>query len=383
MNWKWIAGAVLTCIAAALILPRISAPVLALVAGDTPTRCVLAGATDAATEGCITRTSLRLFEHNDSHAMEKIEQLSNVESLGGRCHVLMHDVGRRLVATHLLRRRDLTLLIGQSSDTNCAAGVEHGVIAELMRSRNAAALDAVVRLCRSSTSRRARKSCIHGVGHGASALPHATASTAVAYCASLGRTDDRDCAAAVFHQLQMETLGLLKRQLHGPLLTRTLCRNVSSRFSRECWVRLIDEQVMQSKGSMNKVFSAWMHTCSHEANMAGKGACATGVSYALQERYPQRMEARIELCATLDGPLAAGCIDGVYVHVLELNGASAAINSCAAFDTGRQADCVRRLAAQIRVFSDLDPGPVCEGLDPARRAACNAGAHSSEAIGVV
>jgi hypothetical protein len=157
------------------------------------------------------------------------------------CHGLMHTVGREYVARHHISLAKLMDYLPRSNDPACAAGYAHGLVTGMAPQIEAAGGAKAAVICKQSTTRMQRYSCVHGFGHAFMRLNNDDLKPALELCAQLGSASAPDCAQGAFHDYWFAAKGLDDAPSQPAVSPRALCANVARQFVRPCWYRAFIE----------------------------------------------------------------------------------------------------------------------------------------------
>ena len=158
------------------------------------------------------------------------------------CHGLMHTVGREYVARHHISIAKLMDYLPRSNDPACAAGYAHGLVTGMAPQIEAAGGAKAAVICKQSTTRMQRYSCVHGFGHAFMRLNNDELKPALELCAQLGSASAPDCAQGAFHDYWFAAKGLDDAPHPSSVLPpRELCAGMTRAFVRPCWYRAFIE----------------------------------------------------------------------------------------------------------------------------------------------
>jgi hypothetical protein len=286
-------------------------------------------------------------------------------ALSGRCHALMHIVGRRWAREHHLTLDGLQKVVPRSNDPGCSAGFGMGIVMYLGPEIISNGGSTAARACAALPTRMRAFTCVHSLGHALMRGYHESLFLAVNACVRLGPADAADCAQGVFHDYWIALRGADEttspvRVVRSP---RTLCARYP-RFALACWYRYFVEQpaapTVASADDLAKVCSG----------LAGgqRAGCIAAASKTVQDTPAGQAGLCTRLPAAAD---AVACLRGVAnqtyagrpVKEVRLFGAcarmpAAARDACAAWfgrtfnvlENGRflRSGCPKLAAAAVR-----------------------------------
>ena len=331
---------------------------------------------DEAKDACYIRLLLQDIERSGSPATElpRIDRLARASgtALYGRCHLLMHTVGRRWAAAHHLKIEQLQNVEPRSNDPGCSAGFGMGLVMylgpQIISSGGKSALPSCVRL----PTQYRRYTCVHSLGHALMRGYHEALFLAVGACSRLGARFAPDCAQGAFHDYWISLRGAddTTSPVHVVRSARALCA-AYPRYAIGCWYRYFIEQVPAPDISTGADVE---RTCRGLAG-AQRGGCVGGASLAIGgDTFEQTA-----LCGKLPTRDAVPCLHGVTVQAL--GGKPAAqrrlIARCQGFPASARNGCARWFGLTLNLVSNGGFAPVCRTLAAAaERAPCAAGARS-------
>jgi hypothetical protein len=330
---------------------------------------------DQAKDACY----LRLLEQdvarsgNPATELPRIDRLARAAgtALYGRCHLLMHTVGREWAAAHHLTIEQLQNVEPRSNDPGCSAGFGMGLVMYLGPQIIASGSKSALPSCVALPTQYRRYTCVHSLGHALMRGYHETLFLAVGACTKLGARFAPDCAQGAFHDYWIALRGA--DQTTSPVQAvrsaRTLCRTYP-RFAVGCWYRYFIELVPAPTVST----AADVERVCRGLGGAQRSGCIGGASLALEE--PTFDQTR--LCASLGARDAVPCLHGVTVQATEGKPAEQRrlIGECARFAASAQAGCARWLGLTLNLVTNGRFARVCPTLARAERAPCAAGARS-------
>jgi hypothetical protein len=294
--------------------------------------------------------------------------LTNGGPLGGFCHALMHEVGRRYAAAHHLTLARLQHVVPRSNNPNCSAGFGMGLVMylgpQILRDGGRTA----VRTCAALPTRFRAYTCVHGLGHALLRAFHGALGAAVHACHALGPRYGPDCAQGVFHDYWISLRGAdgTERPSGGITSPRALCDGRLT-YVRPCWYRYFLEQplgpVVSTAGDLRRV-------CVGLTGLQRSG-CISGATLTISSDPFEQ----VPVCDRLDARDAVSCLRGVAVQAL-LDRPQAQlrlIRSCARAPARARVECYAWFGRTLAVLTD---GRFrCSRLDSAGRRACAAGAR--------
>lgn len=308
-------------------------------------------------ETCLTEELVSTLQRDGlQKALEVVDGPDASPLLRGVCHDPMHEVGREFVRSTDAARA--TELLEQRHDTNCTAGLVHGIVMEVVASGEGESTD-LAALCRSHDAIVTRLACMHGIGHALRRHTGTSVVGALAGCRRLVGAHDVDCAVGVLHDVLLAT----QRRDSAPpamsVLGPRLCDEVSARMAGPCWWRLAEHQLLdvhlgeQCSPTGRCVERAVTATCGPRTGTRLR-ACRTAALRALLAAATANDAAT---CARLRRSWADECAAALF-------GASSAMRpdavstTCGALPRGTaaRAACVAEGVRALAVFHD--PGVV-------------------------
>ena len=125
---------------------------------------------DQARDECYVRLLLADIDRSGDPATElpRIDRLATAAAtdLEGRCHMLMHVVGRRWAAEHHLTLEKLQDVVPRSNDPGCSAGFGMGLVIYLGPQIIPTGGRSALATCRKLPTRYRQYTCVHSLGHG-------------------------------------------------------------------------------------------------------------------------------------------------------------------------------------------------------------------------
>jgi hypothetical protein len=331
---------------------------------------------DQAKDACYIRLLTQAIDRSGNPATElpRIDRLARAAgtALYGRCHLLMHTVGREWAASHRLTIEQLQNVEPRSNDAGCSAGFGMGLVMylgpQIIASGGKSALPSCVRL----PTQYRRYTCVHSLGHALMRGYHESLFLAVGACAKLGTRFAPDCAQGAFHDYWIALRGAdeTTSPVHAVHSARALCRTYP-RFAVGCWYRYFIEQVPAPNISTGADVE---RTCHGLAGVQREG-CVGGASLAIAgEAFGQTA-----LCSRLPGADAVPCLHGVTVQATEGKPAvqRRLIARCSTFPATARSGCARWFGLTLNLVSNGDFARACRTLATvAERAPCASGARS-------
>jgi hypothetical protein len=294
-------------------------------------------------------------------------------SLYGRCHMLMHVVGRRWAREHRLTLEDMQRVVPRSNDPGCSAGFGMGLVMYLGPQIVSTGGKSAVRTCARLPTRYRSYTCVHSLGHALMRGYHETLFLAERACERLGRAYTPDCEQGVFHDYWIALRGAdeATSPLHAVRSPRKLCAQYA-RFALACWYRYFVEQapgpVIQDAHDLTVL-------CRGLAGSQRAGCVAAG-----SKDVPDTPLAQTRLCAGLRAAAdALACLRGVgnQAYAGEPGRELALLAECARMPDRARAGCDAWFGRTFNVVEDgrfLREG--CPRLAAAPdRAACASGAR--------
>ena len=125
----------------------------------------------------------------------------------GRCHLLMHVVGRAWALEHHLTLDRLQNVVPRSNDPGCSAGFGMGLVMYLGPEIISTGGKSAVRTCADLPTRYRSYTCVHSLGHALMRGYHETLFLAAHACEKLGAAYTPDCEQGVFHDYWISLRG--------------------------------------------------------------------------------------------------------------------------------------------------------------------------------
>jgi len=264
---------------------------------------------DEAKDVCYRRLLLQDIDRSGDPADElpRIDRRAKAArtALYGRCHLLMHVVGRTWAREHHLTLDGLQKVVPRSNDPGCSAGFGMGLVMYLGPQIISTGGKSAVRTCAGLPTRYRSFTCVHSLGHALMRGYHETLSLAVRACEKLGPAYMPDCEQGVFHDYWISLRGAdeTTSPVHAVHSPRKLCAQFA-RFALACWYRYFVEQAPgPSIGDAHDLETL----CSGFAGAQRAGCIAGGLKDVIDDPFAQT-----RLCAHLpDAPDALACLRGV------------------------------------------------------------------------
>ena len=326
---------------------------------------------DQAKDACYVRLLLQDIDRSGDPATElpKIDLRARAtpSSLYGRCHLLMHTVGRLWAREHHLTLEGLLNVEPRSNDPGCSAGFGMGLVMalgpQIIPSGGKSALKTCVRL----PTRMRQFTCVHSLGHALMRGYHETLFLAVHACTRLGPAYAKDCAQGAFHDYWIALRGAddASRPLHAISSPRRLCAQWPQ-YAMACWYRYWIEQ---APGPVIDRASDLTRLC---RGLVGneRAGCIAGASKDVFDTPGVQMR----YCSELAAADARACVRGVanQVDAGHPRAEHALLDRCARFPAAARGACSAWFGQTFNVVENgrFRCGSVAAGL----RAACAVGA---------
>jgi hypothetical protein len=331
---------------------------------------------EQAKDACYVRLLLQDVDRSGDPARElpRIDRRARAAdtSLLGRCHMLMHEVGRRFARSHHVTLANLMRFVPRSSDPGCSAGFGMGLSMALGRemTTRAGAREALGTCLRLPTRYRSY-TCVHGLGHALMRGYDGSLPLAVQACRDLGPAAAPDCAQGAFHDYWISLRGAdeTTRPAHAIDSARTLCARYPP-FARPCWYRFFVEH---PNGAGISTASDMRRAC---RGLAGgqRSGCIAGASL-LVAGDPV---AQTALCSRLGAADAVSCVHGIAVesYVGQPRNQLRLLEACAGLRPGARAGCYTWYGRTLAVVTNgASRRADCGRLAPLPRRDCLAGAR--------
>jgi hypothetical protein len=294
---------------------------------------------DEAKDSCYIRLLLQDINRSGDPANElpRIDHLARAAdtALYGRCHMLMHVVGREWAAEHHLTLDRLQSVVPRSNDPGCSAGFGMGMVMYLGPEIISTGGKGAAKTCSELPTRYRQFTCVHSLGHALMRGYHETLFLAVHACERLGPAYTPDCAQGVFHDYWIALQGAdqATAPLHAVSSPRKLCAQWA-RFALACWYRYFIEQTpgptimrahdllvlchglagAQREGciaggakTIEDDPAAQARICAALAHAADALACLRGVANQAYAGEPARQLALFRVCRQMPAGAEAGC----------------------------------------------------------------------------
>jgi hypothetical protein len=292
-------------------------------------------------------------------------------SLYGRCHLLMHEVGRRWAVEHRLTLEGLQKVVPRSNDPGCSAGFGMGIVMALGPQIISTGGKSALKTCVTLPTRMRSFTCVHSLGHALMRGYHEALFLAVHACERLGPRYAPDCAQGAFHDYWISLRGAddTTSPLDPVRSPRKLCAQYA-RFAMACWYRYWIEQ---APGPVVLNATDLLRLCRGLEGRQRAGCVAGGAKAVYDTPVAQT-----RLCAKLRAADALACLRGVenQEYAGHLRRELALFRECARMPLGARSGCAAWFGRTFNVVSNgrfLVEG--CPRLAPAARAACRAGAR--------
>jgi hypothetical protein len=331
---------------------------------------------DAAKDACYIRLLREDIDRSGDPARElpRIDRLARAAgtALYGRCHLLMHTVGREWAAAHRLTIEQLQNVEPRSNDPGCSAGFGMGLVMYLGPKIISTGGKSVIAECDALPTRYRQFTCVHSLGHALMRGYHETLFLAVKACARLGPRYAPDCEQGAFHDYWISLRGAddTNSPVRAVRSPRRLCAQYG-RWAVQCWYRYFVEQ---SPGPVVQTARDLTSLCSGLAGTQRVGCIAGAAKADLDDPVAQT-----RLCTALPAAAdALACLRGVGNQVYAGRPAKqvALFRACARMPAGARAGCDAWFGRTFNVVTNgsfLTRG--CPKLARADRAACVAGAR--------
>jgi len=332
---------------------------------------------DQAKDACYVRLLLQDIDRSGNPATElpRIDRRARAAgtSLYGRCHLLMHQVGREWALEHHLTLDGLQRVVPRSNDPGCSAGFGMGLVMALGPKLISTGGRSVLKTCVALPTVMRSFTCVHSLGHALMRGYHETLFLAVHACERLGRLYAANCAQGAFHDYWISLRGAddASSPVDPVRSPRKLCAQYA-RFAVSCWYRYWIEQqpgpVILRSGDLLRLCRGLVggQRVGCVAG-AGKDVFDTPVGQA-------RMCAGLRVAAD-----ALACLRGVanQGYAGQLRREVALFRECFRMPAGARSGCAAWFGRTFNVVSNgsfLRRGcPLVRGA--ALRAACTAGAR--------
>jgi hypothetical protein len=327
---------------------------------------------EQAKDACYVRLLLQDVNRSGDPANElpRIDRRARAAgtSLYARCHLLMHQVGRRWAVEHHLTLERLQAVVPRSNDPGCSAGFGMGLVMALGPQIISTGGKSAVKTCLELPTRMRSFTCVHSLGHALMRGYHETLDLAVRACERFGPRNAPDCAQGAFHDYWISLRGAddTTSPVHAVRSPRRLCAQYTQ-FALACWYRYWIEQapgpvILDSRGLLA--------LCRGLTSVQREG-CIAGASKDVFDTPVAQMR----LCARLAAADALACMRGVanQAYAGRPRSEVALFRECARMPAGARVGCAAWLG---RTFTVLGNGRFpCRHVTVRFRAACVAGAR--------
>jgi hypothetical protein len=331
---------------------------------------------EQAKDACYVRLLLLDIDRSGDPANElpRIDRRARAAetSLYARCHMLMHQVGRRWAVEHRLTLEGLQRVVPRSNDPGCSAGFGMGLVMALGPEIISGGGKTAVKTCAALPTRMRSFTCVHSLGHALMRGYHETLFLAVRACERLGARYAPDCAQGAFHDYWISLRGAdeTTSPAHAVRSPRTLCAQYA-RFALACWYRYWIEQ---APGPVIAGARDMLSLCRGLRRLQREG-CIAGAEKAVYDTPA----AQLRLCAKLSAVDALACVRGVgnQAYAGSPRNELALIRACSSLAAAARQGCASWFG---RTFNVLENGRFASRGCPrlrgrAARGACEAGAR--------
>jgi hypothetical protein len=308
---------------------------------------------DQARDECYIRLLLEDIDRSGDPATElpKIDRRAQAAGtdLYGRCHLLMHVVGRRWAAEHHLTLERLQQVVPRSNDPGCSAGFGMGLVIYLGPQIIPTGGRSALKTCLRLPTRYRQYTCVHSLGHALMRGYHETLWLAVNACVRLGPRYAPDCTQGAFHDYWIALRGAddTTSPVHAVHSARKLCAEPQyAHWALGCWYRYFIEQapapLIDNAADVER-------TCRGLAGTQRQG-CVAGASLELE--LPPVEQTR--LCGTLPAADAVVCLRGVAVQATTGHRTQqfALLAACRRFPEGARDGCVSWFGLTLQLVTD-------------------------------
>ena len=321
---------------------------------------------DQAKDACYVRLLLQDINRSGNPATElpKIDARAarTPTALYGRCHLLMHTVGRMWAREHHLTLEGLQKVEPLSNNPNCSAGFGMGLVMALGPKIIATGGKSALKTCVDLPTKMRQFTCVHSLGHALMRGYHETLFLAVRACTRLGQAYAQDCAQGAFHDYWIALRGA--DDATSPLTPirspRKLCGEWKQ-YAMACWYRYWIEQ---APGPVLLKASDLTHLC-HGLAGNQRAGCIAGASKDVYDTAGVQMQ----FCSALAAVDAAPCVRGVanQVDAGHPKREYALLRMCAHFPRAAQGTCAAWLGQTFNVLENgrFSCAPVAAPLRPA------------------
>jgi hypothetical protein len=292
-------------------------------------------------------------------------------SLYGRCHLLMHVVGREWAVAHHLTIEGLQHVVPRSNDPGCSAGFGMGLVMGLGPQIIATGGKSALKTCVTLPTRMRSFTCVHSLGHALMRGYHESLFLAVNACRRLGAAAAPDCAQGAFHDYWISLRGAddTTSPVHPVRSPRRLCAQYPQ-FALSCWYRYWIEQ---APGPVIYGARDLVRLC-HGLEGAQRAGCIAGAAKDVYDTPAGQMR----MCDKLGAADALACLRGVanQSYAGTLRREVGFFRECARMPAAARAGCAQWLGQTFNVLEDgrfLRNG--CGRLAGAVRTGCEVGAR--------
>jgi hypothetical protein len=325
---------------------------------------------DQAKDACYVRLLLLDIDRSGDPAGElpRIDARAKAtpSSLYGRCHLLMHTVGRQWALEHHLTLDGLQKVVPRSNDPGCSAGFGMGLVMALGPQIISTGGKSALRTCLSLPTRMRSFTCVHSLGHALMRGYHETLFLAVQACTRLGARYAPDCAQGAFHDYWISLRGAdeTTSPVHAVRSPRKLCTQYS-RYALACWYRYWIEQ---APGPVIENARDLTALCRGLASVQRTG-CIAGAAKDVFDTPAGQMR----YCEQLDAADALACVRGVanQAYVGRPRAERTLIGDCRRLALGARDGCAAWFG---QTFNVVENGRFsCGRVAASLRGACRAG----------
>jgi hypothetical protein len=325
---------------------------------------------DQAKDACYVRLLLQDIDRSGDPATElpRIDARARAtpSSLYGRCHLLMHTVGREWALEHHLTLDGLQKVVPRSNDPGCSAGFGMGLVMALGPQIIATGGKSALKTCVALPTRLRSFTCVHSLGHALMRGYHETLFLAVQACTRLGPRYAADCAQGAFHDYWISLRGAddTTSPVHAVRSPRKLCAQYAH-YALGCWYRYWVEQV---PGPVIEGPRDLLRLC-HGLVGGQRAGCIAGAAKDVFDTPVGQMR----YCARLDARDALACVRGVanQAYAGEPVRERALVADCRRLPRGARDGCAAWFGKTFNVVENgrFSCAPVAAPL----RASCAAG----------
>jgi hypothetical protein len=267
---------------------------------------------DQAKDACYVRLLLQDIDRSGNPATElpKIDARAarTPTALYGRCHLLMHSVGRLWAREHHLTLEGLQKVEPLSNNPNCSAGFGMGLVMALGPKIIATGGKSALKTCVDLPTKMRQFTCVHSLGHALMRGYHETLFLAVHACTRLGPAYAQDCAQGAFHDYWIALRGA--DDATSPLTPirspRKLCGEWKQ-YAMACWYRYWIEQAP----GPSLLEAADLTRVCHGLVGNQRAGCIAGASKDVYDTPAVQMR----FCSELSAVDARPCVRGVANQV--------------------------------------------------------------------